>query len=123
MRPDGEPHGFKDRKCFTCGKIFLPAPYHQYYEDYRVFCTYSCYRKYINKKRQKGRCRKPVHQYSMSGIYIDSFADAISAADAVGIMHVGCIRNCCEGVQRSSGGYRWSYEKKKALSEAVESGG
>lgn len=115
MMRDGSPHGFHDRKCATCGKIFLPAPYHQYYDDYRVFCSYSCYMKHYKRKKTKGRTRKPVHQYTMDGVYIASYADSVEAADAVGVMHTQCIRNACEGYTNSSGGFRWSYEKKKGF--------
>lgn len=39
-----DPFEFKERKCNTCGKTFIPAPHHAYnrYDGKYIFCSYSC---------------------------------------------------------------------------------
>ena len=64
-------------------------------------------------KTHGGRCR-PVYQYTVEGKYIQSFDSMVDAARATNTLHAG-IRNVCTGKYKTSGGYRWSYEKLAVL--------
>lgn len=121
MRLDGKAYGFRDRECPVCKKTFIPAAYHDYDDNGVLYCSYTCYMKRRSNKRCVGHPPKPVHQFTLSGVYVATYESAEKAAETVGIMHVGNIRNCCTGLTKSSGGYTWSYEKEKTSSDAVES--
>ena len=75
----------------------------------------QCLEKIETKRKTTngGRCRV-VHQYSIDGEYIKSYDSMIDAANSINIHH-GCIRRACTGKSRTSGGYRWSYEKRSKL--------
>lgn len=45
-----------DHTCPICGKNFIPAPLHIYRsknKDNLIFCTYTCWNKYLNGKENK----------------------------------------------------------------------
>lgn len=113
-------YGFKDHKCPVCGKMFLPAPYHKWWDNEKLFCTYSCYCRHLDKKKKpfKGM---PVEQYTPSGKYIRTFPTAADAALAVGLCHANLIRECCRGKQKTSGGFVWRYKREEAPTDPVES--
>lgn len=50
----------------------------------------------------------PVHQYSLDGQYLKTFA---SVQEARTITNIGHIERCCNGNQKQAGGYIWSYIK------------
>lgn len=41
-----------EKVCPECGKVFLPAALHIYKDGKKVFCKWSCYNSYLNKKEQ-----------------------------------------------------------------------
>lgn len=44
-----------DHTCPICGKNFIPAPMHLYREqknDGKLFCSYTCWMKFLNKKQK-----------------------------------------------------------------------
>ena len=45
-------------KCYKCGKVFVPAPFHVYKDDHKIFCKWSCYYSYLKEKEQKNGARK-----------------------------------------------------------------
>lgn len=61
----------------------------------------------ISKKKQE----VPVVQLTISGEYIATFISRAEAQRATGA-NVNSIRNCCEGSQKSAGGYRWLTKEK-----------
>lgn len=44
-----------ERRCPVCRRLFVPAPYHVYKHSEKMFCSYSCYNSFLNKKEQKTR--------------------------------------------------------------------
>lgn len=64
----------------------------------------------INKKRLYGnRFRaKPVAQYSFDGDFIREWGCAMDVEKEAGINH-GNISKCCNGNEKSAGGYQWRY--------------
>lgn len=58
---------------------------------------------------------REVHQYSMDGEYIRSYDSIAQAAKQFGMKGSGGIKGVCDGRNRHSHGYRWSYEKVEKL--------
>ena len=52
-----------------------------------------------------------VFQYDLAGNYITTYSSAQEAADAVKI-HVSNIRKNCNGLTKSSGGFKWKWEEE-----------
>lgn len=62
-------------------------------------------------KRNVGRVKKPVYQYSAStGLFMKEHNSAKEASEYSGICKSN-INMCCNGHIKSAGGYVWSYEK------------
>jgi hypothetical protein len=51
---------------------------------------------------------KEVHQYSIDNIYINTFGSTAEAGRLTGIK---TVRQCACGLHKTSGGYKWSYNK------------
>lgn len=45
-------YSMMDRKCEQCGRLFLPAPYHHWRVKDKLFCCYTCMRKYERELRE-----------------------------------------------------------------------
>ena len=121
MRSDGKAFGFREYSCPVCGRKFVPAPFHMYDDNGVLLCSYPCDLKNARQKKSSGPPAKSVQQFTLSGVYVATFETAEKAAEAVGVMHAGNIRNCCAGHTKSSGGYIWRYKKEETSSDAVES--
>jgi len=52
---------------------------------------------------------KDIYRYDLNGNYIDMFHSAGEATRKLGI-NTCCIGDCARGRQKTSGGYKWSYE-------------
>lgn len=63
-----------------------------------------------NWKGRDNHTKKPVHRYSLDGVYIDSFESATDAQRLTGIKQYS-ISACCRGAnnRKTAGGYRWSF--------------
>lgn len=59
-------------------------------------------------------CSKKVHQYKLSGAYINSFKSAAYAEAKTGIQKTN-IGKCCLGLRNHAGGYMWSFIKKISI--------
>lgn len=121
MRRDGRAYSLRPIQCPICGKIFSPAPYHVYEDNEKLFCTWTCYLRFMETKQRKVIKAKPVEQYTPRGVYVKTFSSAKEAALEVGIKRENNIRECCQGKCRTSGGYIWKYKTKEASSDPVES--
>ena len=64
----------------------------------------------IEKYRQTSTSKKPIHQFSISGDFIQEFESINSAARFLGIRNDG-ISACLRGLQNSSGGFIWKYKE------------
>lgn len=109
----------EEKNCCKCGKRFVPAVYHKYEHNGRLYCSWTCY-----LHRADGIVRpnsKPVYQYTLSGVLIKTFQSAAEAASSIGMQKAGNIRDCCLGKTKTSGGYVWSYEKRETPSHADQS--
>lgn len=40
------------RTCRQCGREFIPAPFHIYRQDHRIFCSWSCLTRYRKEKEE-----------------------------------------------------------------------
>lgn len=59
---------------------------------------------------------KEVHQYSLTGLYIDSYPSVKSASEIMGRdRSSSSISKCCKGKLPTAFGYLWSYNKQKKL--------
>lgn len=56
--------------------------------------------------------KKLVVQMTMDGQEIATFAGSVEAQKATGVFHSN-IRNCCRGVYKQAGGYKWKYKEPK----------
>lgn len=50
----------KEMVCPECKKVFVPAPMHRYKDGKKVFCKWSCYNSYLNKKEQLKEIKKEM---------------------------------------------------------------
>ena len=94
-------------RCPRCGKMFIPAPLHVYKDDKGIYCSWSCYNKTPPKKVRKKRPSRPVNQYEKSGVFVQSFSDAVEAANT-GIGSPEEIRKACNK-NTPYKGYLWRY--------------
>lgn len=64
--------------------------------------------------RRVGKCNygnnRPVLQYSLDGEIIKEWENVIIASKSLSI-HPSGIRQCCNGKQKTTGGYMWEYKK------------
>lgn len=54
--------------------------------------------------------RKEVHQYSLGGIYIQSFESIVLANDKTGVSK-SAISGCCRKVEKTAGSFVWTFIK------------
>lgn len=33
----------EEKTCAKCGKVFIPAPFHRFYINYKWYCSWTCY--------------------------------------------------------------------------------
>lgn len=64
-------------------------------------------------KKYLDRAQRPVQQLSMQGEVIKTFASLTDATKAMGFKSCNSIVQACGNSNRSSGGFRWRYIKKK----------
>lgn len=60
---------------------------------------------------------KPIEQYSLDGVYINTFPNATVAAESLGKgrSESNNIRTCANGKRKSAYGYRWKFVNKEDL--------
>lgn len=51
-----------------------------------------------------------VIQMSLKGKFIKEWISAKQASVSIGLPS-GCIRNCCKGIQKLAGGFKWKYKE------------
>lgn len=105
--------GFKDAKCPTCKRIFVPAPQNVFKANGRDYCCPTCF---MNRKKRKSSYEKvkqmktarPVAVYETNGDYVGKFP---TIAEAARTLHtnIKCIHKCCKGEQESTNGYVFKY--------------
>lgn len=92
--------------CPACGKRFIPAPQHIYRENYKTYCSWTCfYHRNDNKKPQKS---KTIEQCSKAGNVLRTFQGAEEAAVHIN-GSVECVRKACRNCT-SYKGYLWRYK-------------
>lgn len=52
---------------------------------------------------------KSVNQYNLDGSFIRSFSSLRDAGISIGWTSGTPIANCCKGIQKTSGGYKWKF--------------
>lgn len=104
--------------CFLPNQDGLPEVNHKNEKrlDNRVSNLEWCDRAYnVNfgnrTKRQKAKVSKPVIQMSKDGTRIARFPSTVQAGEETGLNHHR-IADCCRGERKSTGGYRWSYQRR-----------
>ena len=55
------------------------------------------------------RGSRPVNQLTKAGEYITTYPSLSSAAKAVGIKNQDHISKCCNGINKTSGGFKWEW--------------
>ena len=61
---------------------------------------------------------KKIFQYDLEGKFIQEFNSMQEAAKAVGLSGAN-LTTCCQGKQKTVGGFQWSYEKKDFIGPAT----
>lgn len=64
------------------------------------------------KKCMNARYGKAVNQYKINGTFIRSYESTRLAGRMTGIDYCS-IRRCCQGLNKTAGGYLWSYKNIK----------
>ena len=59
---------------------------------------------------KNSRAHKPVTQYSLDGNFIKNW-DCISDVKRVLNINVSNICECCKGIRKTAGGYKWEFKK------------
>lgn len=59
-------------------------------------------------KRKIDMQSKTVEMYSLDGLFLGRFKNAIEAEEKTGVCKVN-IRYCCRGMRKTAGGYKWKY--------------
>ena len=68
--------------------------------------------KYVNPSSKK------VYQYNLEGEYIQEYDSLIDAAKDLSLSSAN-LTTCCQGKQKTVGGFQWSYEKKDFLKPMI----
>ena len=105
---------FIDRVCPVCGKTFIPAPFHIYKVNNVKVCTYSCQLKgeRENLKPTNLPYVKAVDLYTLDGVFVKSFPNAVQAAREMNVQAAN-IRKCCRGQNKSAYGFIWKYRQEQ----------
>lgn len=111
--------GIKEKNCAYCGKNFVPTrPEYAWGEC----CSYTCSRRYdeilIDKATRRGVVM--LHPETKNDIIkFDSTKDAAEFAK----VDVRKIRDACNGLQETSGGYSWRWEDEPVCKPIEEKQG
>ena len=70
----------------------------------------SGFRNLINEKK--------IYQYDLNGHFIQEFCSIKAAAKALGLSGAN-LTTCCQGKQKTVGGFQWCYEKKDFLKPMI----
>lgn len=65
-----------------------------------------------HKEKMYTHTRVPILQLSKEGLFIRRWDSMGEVTRTLGI-HTSAISNCCRGLQKQSGGYKWTYENAK----------
>lgn len=111
------------RVCAKCGKVFTPAPYHQFV-SYRThgqttrkqyFCKWSCYNHRNDPTDKRSAKGKKVLMYDPVGNFIGEFDNAKQAAlklTEAGVNAEGrYIQRVCRGELPHYHGYIFKYKE------------
>ena len=92
--------------CQSCnGIVKLAGGFIWKYENEELTEDEIVYRNTINNYAPN---KKSICQYSLSGILIKQYDSILSASKELKLEHASILR-CCEGTQKTSGGYIWRY--------------
>ena len=58
----------------------------------------------------------PVSQYTIEGVFIASY-ESINEAQRLTNIYRATISRCCKGIQKTAGGFKWSYKNPPLLKE------
>lgn len=61
---------------------------------------------------------KKVYQYDINGTYIQEYNSLVDAAKDLNLSSAN-LTTCCQGKQKTVGGFQWSYEKKDFIDPAT----
>jgi hypothetical protein len=102
-----------DHTCPVCGKNFIPASEHIYTDGKTKLCGWNCYcAAKKNKDDPSKDSLKKVNQISKrSDKILCVYKSVEEAARSTGVS-VRSIRDCCTGVHRTGGGFKWSYAEE-----------
>jgi hypothetical protein len=104
--------GFVDKTCAWCGKNFVPTRPEYAWGD---CCSYTCCLRYDEKKQDALKiAREVVMVHPEKGTDIMKFDSAKAAADFAGV-EPSKIRNVCNGISETSGGYAWRWADEERL--------
>ena len=112
--------GLTEKNCARCGKVYIPTrPEYAWGEC----CSYTCYLRYEEEKQEalnNARAVIMLHPQTMTDIL--AFDSAKAAAEFANVEPKD-IRNACNGLSVTSGGYgwRWADEKPLRLGDIIKS--
>lgn len=104
--------GIVEKNCARCGKVFIPTHPEYAWGD---CCSYTCCLRYDEERREALKnAREVVMLHPEKGTDIMKFDSAKAAADFAGV-EPSKIRNVCNGISGSSGGYAWRWADEERL--------
>ena len=107
---------FPEKKCETCGKTFIPAPYHRFKvaQDGKRAKYYCCYTCYLHREIKKNKNKKPVSMMDETGKVIAEFSGAKEASIYLAgkgmVVDFPILQTACR-LHRKYYGYLWSYKE------------
>ena len=87
-------------KCSNCEYEWQSTPYNR---SQGKGCP-ECAKKIIGNKKSK-----KVYQYTLDGVYVNTYNSVTEAINLTGIKH---ISSACNGTRKSAGGFIWRYNKE-----------
>lgn len=98
--------GIKEKNCAWCGKNFIPTRPEYAWGD---CCSYTCCKRFDENRREELiGCRAVVMMHPRKKTDILKFDSAKDAGAFVGL-EAKYIRNACNGLSETSGGYSWRW--------------
>lgn len=104
--------GIVEKNCAWCGKNFIPTRPEYAWGD---CCSYTCCKRFDENRRDElSGCRAVVMMHPRKKTDILKFDSANDAGAFVGL-EAKYIRNACNGLSETSGGYSWRWYDERPL--------
>ncbi len=104
--------GLVEKNCAWCGKVYIPTRPEYAWGD---CCSYTCCLRYDERRREAlTGPRAVIMVHPQKGTDILKFDSTKAASDFAGV-EARSIRNVCNGLAETSGGYAWRWADEEQL--------